>query len=118
MVVSIVLFVMVFTFRGIIAALMPTRRPSSKLSEGYFVVITVAMFFFFFYLVSPALFYIFSKIPDNYKLAEFFMTVLIFCVGNIFIALLDFGYMFFNMKKKKLMNQRLEANAYCQGRLH
>lgn len=110
---------MVFTFRAIIAAMMPTRRPSSKLAESYFVVIALAMFFFFFYLVSPALSYIFStSIPSNYKLAEFFMAVLIFCVGNIVIALLDFTYMFYNMKKKKLLSKKVEGDNYCQGRMH
>lgn len=46
------------------------------------------------------------------------MAVLIFCVGNIVIAILDIGYLFYNIKKKKLMSQKAEADNYCQGRLH
>lgn len=48
---------------------MPTRKPSSKLAEAYFIVMTTIIFHFFFYLVTPAAFYVFAQsIPVNYKL--------------------------------------------------
>jgi hypothetical protein len=119
LIISFVILIMVITFRAIIAAIMPMRRPSSKLAEGYFVVITVAMFFFFFYLVSPAVFYLVSPmIPDNYKLATFLMTVAIFCLSNIALQLIDLGYRTFNGKKNRLLTNVNQANAFCQGRLH
>lgn len=90
----------------IVAVLMPTRRPSSKLAEGYFVVIGLALFFFFFYLVSPAVFYeVTPSIPDNFKLATFLMTIILFCLTNTILNLIDIGYRTYNGKKNRLLTQ-------------
>lgn len=119
MAISSVVFAMILIFRIIIGAIMPLRRPSSKLAEGYFVVITLALFFLFFYLVSPAVFYMVTpKIPNNFKLATFFMVIILFCIFNVLLAMFDIGYRLNNSKRKKLLSQAKEANRFCQGRLH
>lgn len=105
-VISLVLLTMVIIYRMIVAVLMPTRRPSSKLAEGYFVVIGLALFFFFFYLVSPAVFYeVTPSIPDNFKLATFLMTIILFCLTNTILNLIDIGYRTYNGKKNRLLTQ-------------
>lgn len=119
MVISFFILVMVIIYRVIIGALMPTRRPSSKLAEGYFVVIGLSIFFFFFYLASPAVFFEVSpNIPDNFKLATFFMNIIIFCCSNIALNIIDVGYRTYNGKKNRLLTQTNEANKFCQGRVH
>ena len=119
MVISLFLLIMVIVYRIVTAALMPTRRPSSKLAENYFVVIGLALFFFFFYLVSPALFYEFSASNlDNFKLATFLMNIMIFCLSNICLNIIDVGYRAYNGKKNRLLTQVNEANKLCQGRVH
>jgi len=106
-------------YRVFVVKLIPTRRPSSKLAESYFFVLTCTVFNFFFYLASPACFYLFvTSIPSNYKLAELFMTAFSFCIFSLILNLLDFGYLGFNSKKKKLLNKLTEAKTFCQSRLH
>ena len=105
-IISIIILAMMITYRGIIAGLVPKRQPSSKLAEGYFVVVSLALFFFFFFLFSPAIFYLVSpSIPDNAKLATFFMTIMLFCMSNIVINTLDLGYRAFKGRKNKLLSQ-------------
>ncbi len=77
----------------------------------------VAIYFFCFYLISPAFFYIFVDLNSNYKLSEFFMTVLIFCIANIILAIVDIGYIPYRQKKSLMINQA-EANTFCQSKLH
>ena len=99
--------------------MIPMRRPSSKLAEGFYCVLTCTIFNFFFYLVSPACFYLFiDSIPDNYKLAELFMTAFSFCIFSLILNFLDFGHMGFNGRKKRLLGKVSEAKAFCQSRLH
>jgi hypothetical protein len=110
---------MTVIYRLIIVKLTPSRKPSSKLAEGYFIVMNCTIFHFFFYLVSPACFYIFTtSIPKNFKLAELFMTGLTFSLLSTIMNLIDIGYRRFNSKKNKLLNKMTEANAMCQGKLH
>ena len=112
LILSFALVILVFVFRAILTGIIiPRRRPSSKLDEAYFSVITLAIFFFFFYLISPAFFYFFTSnhlssenIPNNFKLAQFFMTLFIFCVVNTLLQLLDLGYRTYCSKKNKLLN--------------
>lgn len=67
--ISIVIIILAIVYRQIIIALMPTRRPSSKLAESYFIVMTTIVFHIFFYLVTPATFYVLAdSIPKNLKL--------------------------------------------------
>ncbi len=69
LVVSILIIILAIVYRQIILGLMPTRRPSSKLAESYFIVMTTIVFHFFFYLVTPASFYLFAdSVPKNMKL--------------------------------------------------
>lgn len=115
--IAILIFAMAFIFRIVLISLMPKRRPSSKLAQGYFAVTAVAIYFFCFYLISPAFFYIFVDLNSNYKLSEFFMTVLIFCIANIILAIVDIGYIPYRQKKSLMINQA-EANTFCQSKLH
>ena len=79
--------------REMVGKLITQRRPSSKLAEYYFVVMTLIVFFIFFYVVSTVAFYIFApSIPINDKLKTFFMAVLVFLVVNILMAILDLPY--------------------------
>lgn len=98
---------------------MPLRRPSNKLAEGYFIVVTIAVFFFAFYIISPAIFYFFTNpFPKNIKLGTFFLSILVFCISTITVNWIDVGYRIFQHKKSKLLNDPKQANKYCQGRLH
>ena len=98
---------------------MPTRRPSSKLAEAFFIILTTIVFHFFFYVVTPAAFYIFAKsIPPNYKLKEFFSAVFLFSLMVLLVAILDLKYRLFNKRKERLLGQVSESNNYCQQRLH
>lgn len=105
--------------RSIIGAIMPLRKPSNKLAEGYFVVMAVAVYFSCFYIISPWVFYLFTTdFPKNTKLGTFFMVILIFCISTLVINVADVGYRIFNRKKNKLLNHPNEARKFCQGRLH
>lgn len=45
------------------------------------------------------------------------MTVLIFCIANIILAIVDIGYIPYRQKKSLMINQA-EANTFCQSKLH
>lgn len=116
---SLVITILVFVFRYIITVIMPLFRPSSKIVEGEFTVITIGIFFFCFYVVSPVCFYIFDQgLPDNLKLGSFFMTILIFCIFTLGVNVLDLGYRTFISQKNKVLGNQREANKYCQSKLH
>lgn len=66
--ISTLMIVMSISYRLIILRIMPSRKPSNKITESYFIVMTTIVFHFFFYLITPATFYIFTSIPKNYKL--------------------------------------------------
>lgn len=46
------------------------------------------------------------------------MNAFSFCLFSLLLNLLDFGYMGFNGRKKKLLNKITEAKVFCQSRLH
>ena len=118
-VVSFVIFILMIIYRVVVKALIPYRRPSSKLAEGYFMVLTCTIFNFCFYLISPACFYMFTNtIPNQYKLVELFMNGFSFSIFSLIMNLLDTGYLGFNSRKKKLLNKITIAKAFCQSRLH
>ena len=105
--------------RELISKLITQRRPSSKLAEYYFVVMTLIVFFILFYLVSTAAFYIFvPSIPINDKLKTFFMAVIVFLGVNIIMAALDIPYLRNRGRREKLVSSPSAGEAYCQRRLH
>ncbi len=111
-------FLMLVT-REIVGRLIPQRRPSSKLAEYYFVVMTMIVFFMLFYLVSTACFYVFAtRKALNDKLKTFFMAVVVFLIANIFLAALDLPYRRSKGKRDTLLQDPSAAEAYCQKRLH
>jgi hypothetical protein len=88
----------------ILIRLMPTRRPSSKLAESYFIVMTTIIFHFFFYLFSPAAFYVLAKnIYANSKLKELFMAIIGFALMTVAVAGLDVRYRLFKGRREKLL---------------
>lgn len=116
---SAIIAVLFLIMRSIIGFIMPLRKPSNKLAEGYFVVVAVAVYFSCFYIISPWVFYLFTtSFPENTKLGTFFMLIVIFSVSTTIVNVADVGYRVFNSKKKKLLGKEQEANKYCQGRLH
>lgn len=125
LVISLAIIILANVYRWIIIKLMPTRRPSSRLAESYFIVMTTVVFHFFFYLVSPAIYYVFASgpsssppIPQNAKLKELFLAVFLFMIMQIIIAAVDVPYLMYKKRKNKLLGSRSEANNYCQLRLH
>jgi hypothetical protein len=119
LIISILIIILAIVYRLIILRLMPTRKPSSKLAESFFIVMTTIVFHFFFYLLTPAAFYLFAgSIPDNIKLKEFFMAIVSFALMSILVAFIDLRYRLFNKKRQRLLGQVSEANMFCQQRLH
>jgi hypothetical protein len=115
---SIVMIVMSIGYRLIILRIMPSRKPSNKITESYFIVMTTIIFHFFFYLITPATFYIFAPIYDNLKLKVLFMAVFVFMIMTVIVAALDIRYNLFRMRRNKLLGQKSLANVFCQQRLH
>lgn len=119
LIISILIIILAIVYRLIILRLMPTRKPSSKLAESFFIVMTTIVFHFFFYLLTPAAFYLFAgSIPNNIKLKEFFMAIVSFALMSILVAIIDLRYRLFNKKRQRLLGQVSEANMFCQQRLH
>ena len=103
-IIALVVVSMMLTYRFIIIGMIPTRRPSSRLSEGLFVVMNLATFFFFFYLLSPAIFYLIAtSIPQNAKIGTFFMLIIVFSASNIIVNGIDLGYRTYKSRVNKLL---------------
>ena len=102
--IAIVIVSMMLFYRFIILRMIPTRRPSSRLSEGMFIVVNLATFFFFFYLLSPAIFYLIATdIPQNAKIGTFFMLFIVFFTSNIIVNGVDLGYRTYKSRVNKLL---------------
>jgi uncharacterized membrane protein YagU involved in acid resistance len=92
-------------YRQIIIKILPSRHPSSREAESYFIVITTVVFHFCFYIIAPGTYFLLaSKIPVNIKLKQLFVTVITFLVMSMLIAFLDLRYRIFNSRRKKIMS--------------
>lgn len=107
-------------YRLIIIKLVPKRRPSSRDSESYFVVMATVIFHFLFYLVVPISYYMLDLggIPRNLKLKQLFIAVLTCLFMTVLIAILDIKHRIFNRRRRKLVSEWRWWGQYCQARLH
>lgn len=118
--ISTLLQALSLVYRVIIIRLVPRRRPSSRDSESYFIVITTVIFHFIFYIVVPVSYYVvdFGGISRNLKLKQLFVAVLMFLAMTVLAAFLDIRHRLFNSRRKKLLSSWRQWGKYCQARLH
>lgn len=117
--ISLILQILSILYRQVILYILPSRHPSSRDSESYFVVITTVVFHFFFYIMAPGTYYLVGKkIPHNIKLKQLFVAVVMFLAMSVLVAFIDLRYRIFNSKRKRIMTSWSGWGKLCQMRLH
>ena len=117
--ISLILQILAIVYRQILMRILPSRHPSSRESESYFIVVTTVTFHFFFYIIAPGTYYVLVKsIPVNIKLKQLFVAVITFLGMTVIVAFIDLRYRLFNSRRKKIMSTWSEWGKLCQMKLH